>query len=102
MKLDEYQEKAYSTALPTAKNIGYMLYGMAGEVGELHSIYAKNIRDGKIDADNVKKEIGDVLWFVAGVCSLLGLKLSDIAQLNIDKLESRKNRNTIQGSGDNR
>lgn len=102
MQLNEYQQKAYGTALGSAKNIGYMLYGMAGEVGELHSIYAKNIRDGKIDEENVKKEIGDVLWFVAGMCSLLGYNLSDIAQQNLDKLESRKNRNTIQGSGDDR
>lgn len=102
MTLDEYQEKAYSTAMASAKNIGYMLYGMTGEVGELHSIYAKNIRDGKINPEHIQKEIGDVLWFVSGICSLLGYKLSDIAQMNIDKLEDRKKRNTIQGSGDDR
>lgn len=102
MELNEYQEKAMSFALPTAKTAPYMLLGLSGEVGELHSLFAKFERDGKIDFEFVKKETGDVLWFVAGVADHFGFKLDDIAQMNIDKLESRKQRNTIQGSGDNR
>ena len=53
-------------------------------------------------SEDVKKELGDILWFVAGLCSVYGMRLSDIAQMNIDKLESRKQRNTIKGDGDNR
>jgi len=103
-EFDVYQEQAFSYAIKEARNVNYMLLGMSGEVGELHSWYAKVIRDGygSRDFDDVKKELGDVLWFVAGLCSMYGLKLSDIAQKNIDKLESRKQRNVITGDGDNR
>ena len=102
MTLNEYQEQAMSFALPTAKTAPYMLLGLSGEVGELHSLFAKFERDGKIDFEDVKKEIGDVLWFVAGIANHFGYKLQDIADKNIAKLTDRKARLTIQGSGDNR
>lgn len=103
-QLDEYQEKAYEFALESARTVPYMVMGIAGEVGELSSWYAKATRDGWSTRDftDVKKELGDILWFVAGMCSLYGLKMSDIAKLNIDKLQSRKERSAIQGDGDNR
>jgi hypothetical protein len=50
----------------------------------------------------LKKELGDILWFIAGLASNYGWNLEDIAQMNLNKLEDRKNRNVIQGSGDNR
>jgi NTP pyrophosphatase (non-canonical NTP hydrolase) len=104
MNLNEYQEKAFEFALPSAKVIPYMVMGMAGEIGELQSWYAKTVRDGygSRDFEDVKKELGDILWFIAGLCSLYGLKLSDIAQKNLDKLDSRVKRGTINGDGDNR
>lgn len=103
-ELDDYQEQAFSFAIKEARNVNYMLLGLSGEVGELSSWYAKAIRDGfsSRDFEDVKKELGDVLWFVAGMCSMYGLNLSDIAQKNIDKLSSRKQRNVINGDGDNR
>jgi NTP pyrophosphatase (non-canonical NTP hydrolase) len=102
--LDVYQEEAFTYAIKEARCIPYMVYGIAGEVGELSSWYAKTVRDGygSRDFNDVKKELGDILWFVAGLCSVYGLKLSDIAKMNIEKLESRKNRNVIKGDGDNR
>ena len=54
------------------------------------------------DADEVKKELGDVLWYLANLANDLGYSLSEIAENNIEKLESRKERGVIQGSGDNR
>ena len=104
MKLDDYQDEAFSYAIKEARVIPYMVMGMAGEVGELNSWYAKTLRDGygTRDFEDVKKELGDVLWFVAGLCSVYGMKLSDIARMNIEKLESRKQRNAIKGDGDNR
>lgn len=52
--------------------------------------------------ENIQKEIGDVLWQLSGLCSVLGLHLDDVAQQNLDKLASRKERGQIDGSGDNR
>lgn len=98
-----YQERAWNYALPNAKDDYYLLTGIQGEVGELSSLFAKAYRDEvDLDEDNVKKELGDILWFVAGMASYYGWSLDDIAERNIAKLESRKKRGTISGSGDNR
>lgn len=108
MNLNEYQEKAMNTLLPTADNPDYMLFGLVGEVGEIASCIAKDIRDNPEDINfelfeqHLRKELGDVLWFVAGVCHVYGWNLEDVAQLNIDKLTARQKRGTISGSGDNR
>lgn len=103
MELNEYQRSAYSYSLDSARNINYLLLGLSGEVGELHSLFAKNVRDkGTIEWTTVKKELGDVLWFVSGIAEFLGMSLDDVAQTNLDKLESRKQRGTIGGSGDER
>lgn len=104
MNLNEYQEKAMETRLPTA-GLEYMWFNLPGEVGELTSLMAKAYRDG---ADNdeleekVKKELGDVLWTLTGLIDAYKWKLEDIAQMNLDKLAKRKEDNTIAGSGDDR
>lgn len=103
MELNEYQRSAYSYSLDSARNINYLLLGLSGEVGELHSLFAKNLRDkGSIEWSAVEKELGDVLWFVSGIAEFLGMDLDHVAQINLDKLESRKQRGTIKGSGDDR
>ena len=109
--MNDYQDKAWSYALPSAQNSSYLFPGIAAEVGELCGVQAKYVRDNPTSADMflwekrqeaLKKELGDVLWFVAGIASSAGWTLEDIAQMNIDKLEDRRQRNVIQGSGDNR
>lgn len=103
MTLNEYQQSAYSYSLASSRNINYLLLGLSGEVGELHSIFAKNVRDGGfIDWGNIKKELGDVLWFVASLAEFHGFTLEEVAQINLDKLNSRKQRGTIGGNGDER
>jgi NTP pyrophosphatase (non-canonical NTP hydrolase) len=52
--------------------------------------------------DEIEKELGDVLWYLANLATDLGLSLGAIAQLNLDKLEDRKKRNVIKGEGDDR
>jgi NTP pyrophosphatase (non-canonical NTP hydrolase) len=52
--------------------------------------------------DALKKEAGDILWQLSGLCSVMGWRLEDIAQQNLDKLADRKSRQVIDGSGDNR
>ncbi len=103
MSFDEYQNKAWGYAMPTAKTTQYLLPGLAGEVGELSSLFAKSQRDGNaLDHASVTKELGDVLWFVSTIAFYYGISLADLADANIKKLESRQNRGVIGGSGDNR
>jgi NTP pyrophosphatase (non-canonical NTP hydrolase) len=54
------------------------------------------------DREEVAKELGDVLWYVAMISEYLELPLSEVAKMNLDKLESRYVRNKIHGAGDNR
>jgi NTP pyrophosphatase (non-canonical NTP hydrolase) len=103
MTLDEYQEKALATRLPSA-NEEYVLLGLVGEVGEIFSLVAKTIRDGTPTNyhEMMKKELGDVLWFIAALANDHGYGLEEIAEGNINKLQQRKTSKTLQGSGDDR
>lgn len=109
MDFDEYQKKSRKTALyPDAgNNFVYPTLGLSGEAGEVAEKIKKVIRDknGKIDQetkDMIKKELGDVLWYVAQLATELGLTLDEVAEHNIEKLYSRLERGKIGGSGDNR
>lgn len=83
------------------------ILGLSGETGEVLEKFKKIIRDknGKFDNDDVKeivKELGDVLWYVSAISKYLGVTLEEVAINNLDKLNSRKNRGELKGSGDNR
>jgi len=103
MLVNEYQNFCQSVRLPTATT-EYALLNLAGETGELCSLVAKGIRDGqKFDhQQNIKKELGDVLWSVAIIALDNGFTLEDVVLGNVSKLSKRKENNTLQGSGDNR
>lgn len=104
MTLNEYQMLARRTRLLSADET-YAVMNLAGEVGEVLSLRAKMIRDGTpyiVVQENMRKELGDVLWHIAAIADDYQLDLKDIAVTNINKLESRKARNVIQGNGDNR
>lgn len=102
LTLNEYQAYAMTTRLPTA-DLGYVTLGLVGEVGELYGKMAKAIRDGtELDQDDTKKELGDILWFLACMCFDHKLSLEEVGKANIEKLQSRQQRNTLKGSGDNR
>jgi NTP pyrophosphatase (non-canonical NTP hydrolase) len=104
MNFTDYQKDAMSFRLKSADEI-YALYNLAGEVGELLSAEAKLRRDGGdflVHIENVKKELGDILWCLAAVAADWHTDLNEIAELNLQKLTSRKARNKIQGNGDNR
>lgn len=103
MKMNNYQEKAFATATAESQNIYYMTLGLTGEAGEIANKVKKVMRDGKqLDLEDIKHELGDVLWYVAGLSTVLGIDLEDVAKANIEKLKSRKERGVIHGSGDNR
>ena len=104
MNIDTYQRWASTTKLPTA-SYPYLLTGLVGEVGEFYSIIAKQLRDetDAVEAGNKQlKELGDMLWFISNIATDMGVDMSAILQANMDKLNSRKARNTLEGSGDDR
>lgn len=98
-----YVQRAKAVRLATAST-DYCMFGLFAEAGEFAGHVAKEIRDthDKELTKTLAKELGDILWFVAMLADDLGYSLEEIAAQNIEKLESRKNRNTLQGSGDNR
>lgn len=124
MTLNEYQEKAMQTCMPSCENISYMLLNLVGEVGEFSGKIAKSVRKNNITIGGVyfpndlhyrcqkeekgalntelMYEAGDILWQLSGLCNVMGWKLEDIANMNIEKLQSRKDRGVIDGNGDYR
>lgn len=106
MDFKEYQKRANATAIYDIKfSILYPTLGLAGEAGEVAEKVKKIIRDKKQIKDErveICKELGDVLWYLAAVARDIGVTLEDVAMMNIEKLESRKERGTLQGDGDNR
>lgn len=113
MELNEYQKAAHTTSLGTTygdADVAGLIYPtlkLAGEAGEFGEKVGKLLRDreGRIDADDrraLSDELGDVLWYVAEVATVLGVDLDEIGRANLEKLRSRARRGLIQGSGDRR
>jgi len=99
----EYQEETKKTAVyPEETPLQYLALGITGEAGEISEKIKKKERDGKLDEEELAKEIGDVLWYLAQLASELDKDLSEVAQQNIEKLQDRAERDKISGSGDNR
>jgi len=106
MKLNDYQNRANETAI-YPEGLNYPILGLAGEAGELCNKYKKILRDkggeaALLDINEMEKELGDVLWYVAQIATELGVSLETVARVNIMKLGDRKNRGVLGGSGDNR
>lgn len=109
MNFDEYQQQTRQTAIypDLGKNFVYPTLGLAGEAGEVAEKIKKIIRDqdgvaSAEDKTEIAKELGDVLWYVAQIASELGLSLTEVAEGNLAKLQSRQQRGKLSGSGDNR
>jgi|SRR6185503_4509265 len=109
MNFDEYQEKSRKTAIypDQGSNLVYPTLGLTSEAGEVADKLKKAIRDndGKLDAERREamiKEVGDVLWYAAQICTELGVSMDEVAAKNIEKLYSRLDRDKISGSGDDR
>ena len=122
MTLNEYQNKAMSTCMESCRNYSYMMDNLVAEVGEFAGKVAKAKRKDQVRFDEkgglvctfatheevdvflaeLKKEAGDILWQLAGLCEVMEWDLEDVAVVNLDKLASRKTRGVICGDGDNR
>ncbi len=109
MELNEYQKQALTTAIykPEYK-ITYPALGLSEETGEVSGKIKKWLRGDDGDTKEIsverkealKLELGDVLWYLAVLASDLGLTLDEVAQANVEKLKSRKERDVIKGNGD--
>ena len=109
MNFDNYQIEARKTAIYPNEdnNFIYPTLGLVGESGEVAEKIKKILRDkkGTFDQDSkfaIKKELGDVLWYLSNLCDELNFSLNDVAKTNLEKLNSRLSRNKISGSGDER
>ena len=122
LSLEQYQDRAMKTCMPSCDNFSYMMLNLVVEVGEFASKVAKDIRKGNANIDNgnlwlglertederearnmeLMHEAGDILWQLAGLCHVMGWSLEDVAKANLNKLASRKKRGVIEGDGDNR
>jgi NTP pyrophosphatase (non-canonical NTP hydrolase) len=116
MNFDEYQDEAFKTATypHVGSNIVYPAMGLAGEAGELCDKIKKHWRNKDVrvqrleallteeQVTEIAKELGDVLWYINAMCHELGLNLENVAQMNIEKLRDRRQRDVIKGEGDNR
>lgn len=111
MDFTEYQAAAATTAVYPDRlgpvGLMYAALGTAGEAGEVADKVKKLWRDHGAELtveirENIGKEIGDVLWYLAEVASNLHLNLDVIAEQNVEKLRSRQERGVLGGSGDHR
>lgn len=110
MDLDEYQDQAEETAifpdeLPEFVEVGqvYTVLGQAGESGEIEEKLKKAIREDDPEyIEEMRAEVGDVLWYLSQVCEEFDWSLEEIAQDNLDKLQDRQERGQLTGEGDNR
>jgi NTP pyrophosphatase (non-canonical NTP hydrolase) len=109
MDFDKYQKEAKKLAKypRIGRNFIYPTLGLAGEAGEVAEKVKKIFRDDKNRItkkrrEEIKKELGDLMWYLAQTATEFGMSLKDIAEDNIKKLNSRKKRGVISGDGDNR
>jgi len=107
MDFNEYQEKTKETWISNDKDLERIIFGLCGEVGEIAEYFKKFYREDfsknpTIDMTRIRKEAGDVQYYLGMLCNILGMTLDDVATVNLMKLADRKKRDKIRGSGDDR
>ena len=82
----------YAKGLPVERLLTAAV-GMSAESGEFTEIVKKMIFQGKpVNEDNLfhlKRELGDIMWYVAQACMALDTDFNEIIEMNVDKLKSR-------------
>lgn len=103
-KFEEYQEFVKSMKVYPEKNaIVYPTLGLMGEAGEISEKVKKWMRgDKELDKEGLLKELGDPLWYITSLADDLGYTLQEVIDANVEKLNSRKERGVLKGSGDSR
>lgn len=108
MNFDDYQKQSRKTAVypNPGNNYVYPTLGLTGEAGEVANKIKKILRKDSEFTDEAKheisKELGDVIWYLAQLCTELGLSFDQVAAENLEKLLKRLEENKLHGSGDNR
>lgn len=105
MTFKEYNEFVKSLKVyPEPHAVIYPALGLSGEVGEYCGKISKWLRGDyeELDVKALKKELGDILFFVVASADDLGLTFDEIAEGNVEKLSARKKQGNIKGNGDNR
>jgi len=113
MDFSTYQsESRKNTVYPDiGNNFIFPTLGLVGEAGEIAEKVKKLIRDKNTntpdmvradDKTEIAKELGDVLWYLSQLATEFGIELDTIAALNLDKIQSRRERDQVKGNGDNR
>lgn len=107
LTFEEYDQWLSKNIVNPQKDLLLQVLGICGEAGEIAEKMKKIVRDkdGVIsdeDRELMAKELGDVLWYLARFAQSIDMTIEDVARLNIEKLESRRNRGVVSGDGDNR
>lgn len=94
MNIDEYQklsERTMNKKLRFEDTELHAICGIASEAGEVLALYQKMVQhmDGCVCMESLVEELGDLLWFVAELCTLYGIKMSEVCEKNIKKLYGR-------------
>lgn len=84
------------------ESIAIMGLGIGGEAGEVQEHLKKYLRDGHLDKEELKKELGDALYYLVRIARQFGFEPSEVIRANVEKLESRRKRGVLRGDGDNR
>lgn len=108
MNLNEYQKRTIETAIykeagtGSIQELSYLALGLVNEAGEAAGKVKKLIRDGKFVEQDFIDELGDVFWYLVRCCDAINISAEDVLELNYSKLQSRKARGVLSGSGDSR
>jgi NTP pyrophosphatase (non-canonical NTP hydrolase) len=78
------------------------MLALVGHEGRVSEILKKRVRDGHFDRDRLKKELGDIAYYWARICKAYAMLPSEVLAANVKKIESRRARSVMHGSGDNR
>ena len=93
MTSNEYQKLAMRTSNKTLLIDMHIIngaLGLCGEAGEVADVVKKSFMQGhKFDTEQIAKELGDCLWYIAETATAIGYDLDNIMQMNIDKLKKR-------------
>ena len=92
MTFTEYQvaaSRTIDTGMSFKDMEDHALHGMVSELGEIHGAYQKVHQKHEIDVQHLKKEVGDLLWFIAEFCTACEWSMDEVASLNIQKLLER-------------
>ena len=89
---DDYQKQArrtHFTDLDDFDALRYAVFGLASEAGEVAGILQKVYQGHAVDKTHVARELGDCLWMISYACDCIGVPMSIVAQMNIDKVRVR-------------